>query len=53
VALLAPAYGHPPSIVLGPGELALVHQTDEYCLVERIEQAVALYVGIAQRWCHC
>ena len=52
-ALLAPAYGHPPSIVLGPGELAVVHQTDEYCLVERIEQAVALYVGIAQRWCHC
>ena len=53
VSLLAPAYGHPPSIVLGPGELALIHQTDEYCLVERIEQAVALYVGIAQRWCHC
>jgi succinyl-diaminopimelate desuccinylase len=53
VSLLAPAYGYPPSIVLGPGELALVHQTDEYCLVERIEQAVALYVGIAQRWCHC
>jgi len=52
-SLLAPAYGHPPSIVLGPGELALVHQTDEYCLVERIEQAVALYVGIAQCWCHC
>ena len=53
VSLLGPAYGCPPSVVLGPGELALVHQTDEYCLVERIDQAVALYVGIAQRWCHC
>ena len=52
-SLLTPAYGHPPSVVLGPGELALAHQTDEYCVVERVVQAVALYGGIARRWCHC
>jgi len=27
-------------VVLGPGEMALCHQTDEWCSVARIEQAV-------------
>ncbi len=48
---LTPAYGAPPTVILGPGEVALAHQTDEYCLVERIERAVELYVEIARRWC--
>jgi len=48
---LTPAYGGAPTVILGPGELALAHQTDEYCLVERIAQAVDLYVEIARRWC--
>ncbi len=52
-SLLKPAYGCPPSLVLGPGELALAHQTDEYCVVERIVQAAELYREIARRWCHC
>lgn len=48
---LTPAYGGAPTVILGPGELGLAHQTDEYCLVERIAQAVDLYVEIARRWC--
>jgi succinyl-diaminopimelate desuccinylase len=47
---LTPACGHPPTIILGPGEMALAHQTDEYCYVEKIEEAVAIYVAIARDW---
>jgi succinyl-diaminopimelate desuccinylase len=50
-AALKPAFADAPTVVIGPGELALAHQTDEYCLVERIEQAVGLYEELARRWC--
>lgn len=50
-SVLTPAYGGIPTVVLGPGEMALCHQTDEYCRVQRIDQAVAAYVDIARRWC--
>lgn len=50
-AALTPAYGDPPTVILGPGEMELAHQTDEYCRVDRLEQAVELYVEIARRWC--
>jgi succinyl-diaminopimelate desuccinylase len=48
---LTPAYGGPPTVILGPGEMALAHQTDEYCRVDRLEQAVELYMEITRRWC--
>jgi len=48
---LTPAYGGAPTVILGPGEMELAHQTDEYCRVDRLEQAVELYVEIARRWC--
>jgi len=47
---LTPAYGGIPTIVLGPGEMAMAHQTDEYCEIDRIGQAVEAYVQIARRW---
>jgi succinyl-diaminopimelate desuccinylase len=47
---LAPAMGGVPTIILGPGETAMAHKTDEYCLVPRIEEAVELYREIALRW---
>jgi succinyl-diaminopimelate desuccinylase len=50
-SVLTPAYGGVPTVVLGPGEMALCHQTDEHCRVDRIEQAVAAYVGVARSWC--
>ncbi|PHS38249.1 MAG: hypothetical protein COA91_08330 [Robiginitomaculum sp.] len=40
-----------PTIILGPGELSTMHQTDEYCLVERIEQAVEIYGRVINNWC--
>jgi succinyl-diaminopimelate desuccinylase len=47
---LTPAYGA-PTVILGPGEPALAHQTDEYCVVDRIEQSVEIFTEIARRWC--
>jgi succinyl-diaminopimelate desuccinylase len=49
-AVLVPAMGGIPALILGPGETAMAHKTDEYCHVSKIEAAVALYVEIARRW---
>jgi len=50
-AALLPAYGTPPTVILGPGEPQLAHQTDEYCFVHRIEQAVVAYRELIREWC--
>ena len=50
-AALNQAYSNPPTVVLGPGEPQMAHQTDEYCVVERVEKAVAGYEEIIRRWC--
>jgi len=50
-AALRPAYGDPPTVVLGPGEPQMAHQTDEYCVTERIREAVSAYEKIIRRWC--
>ncbi len=39
-----------PIIILGPGDPALAHQTDEYCDVQAIEQAALLYEQIGMQW---
>lgn len=50
-SVLTPILGSPPTVILGPGELALAHQTDEYCLVSNIEQATELYARLTRDWC--
>jgi succinyl-diaminopimelate desuccinylase len=50
-AALNLAYRNPPTVILGPGEPQMAHQTDEYCMVERIAQSVAAYEDIIRRWC--
>jgi succinyl-diaminopimelate desuccinylase len=49
-SVLVPAMDQVPAVILGPGETAMAHKTDEYCLVSKIEQSVALYTEIARRW---
>ncbi len=49
-AALKPAMGNPPTVILGPGEPSMAHQTDEYCLIERIEEAEAIYTELIVRW---
>lgn len=50
-AALTLAFGDPPTVILGPGEPQLAHQTDEYCRVTLIEQAVVAYRQIIKEWC--
>ena len=48
---LLKVYAGAPTVVLGPGEAQLAHQTDEYCSMERIRQAVAIYEELIRDWC--
>ena len=50
-AALRRAYGGPPTVILGPGEAAMAHQTDEYCYVNKLEASVAMYADIMAKWC--
>lgn len=49
-SVLLPALEGAPAVVLGPGEPALAHQTDEWCSVARILEAVAIYRAIIRDW---
>jgi succinyl-diaminopimelate desuccinylase len=50
-ANLRKVYAGVPTVVLGPGEAAMAHQTDEYCHMERIRQSVQIYEEIIRDWC--
>jgi succinyl-diaminopimelate desuccinylase len=50
-SVLTPALGSPPTAIIGPGELELAHQTDEYCLVSRLAEAAELYERLIRDWC--
>ncbi len=47
-ATLAAAYGYPPTVILGPGEPTQAHQTDEFVVIRRIEDALSIYRAILQ-----
>lgn len=49
-AVLNRAYRGVPIAILGPGEPQLAHQTDEYCLVDRVEQAADAYAELIRAW---
>ena len=50
-AALKPTFNGAPTVILGPGDMTLAHQTDEYCAVDQIEEAASIYEAIARRWC--
>jgi succinyl-diaminopimelate desuccinylase len=50
-AALNLAYRNPPTVILGPGEPQMAHQTDEYCTMQRVGVAVEAYEQIIRRWC--
>jgi len=47
---LTPAFGNIPTLILGPGEAAMAHQTDEYCYADKIPESVDAYIEIAKNW---
>ena len=49
-ANLLKVYAGAPTVVLGPGEAQMAHQTDEYCNMERIREAVAIYEQLINDW---
>jgi succinyl-diaminopimelate desuccinylase len=49
-SVLAPSM-NATAVILGPGEPDCAHQTDEWCEVARIEEAVAIYGTIIDAWC--
>jgi succinyl-diaminopimelate desuccinylase len=48
---LTPAFDSAPTIILGPGEPSQAHKTDEFCYIDKIEQAAQAYLEIAKDWC--
>jgi succinyl-diaminopimelate desuccinylase len=50
-AFLTPAFDNAPTIILGPGEPSQAHKTDEFCYIEKIEEAAQVYFEIAKDWC--
>ena len=49
-ANLLKVYAGAPTVVLGPGEAQMAHQTDEYCSMARIGEAVAIYEQLIDDW---
>jgi succinyl-diaminopimelate desuccinylase len=42
-SVLQTAYGGVSTVILGPGQPEMAHQTDEYCYTANLEQAVEIY----------
>jgi len=50
-SVLTPALGGVPTVILGPGEAATAHQTDEWCETARIDEAAEIYRRLIGGWC--
>jgi succinyl-diaminopimelate desuccinylase len=51
-AFLKPGFRDCPTVILGPGEPSVAHQTDEWVSCERIDASVEVFRDIMQRWGH-
>ena len=40
-----------PTVILGPGEPDQCHVVDEWCRLDRVDQAVEVYSSILAAWC--
>lgn len=48
---LVPGFNNVATVVIGPGEAAQCHQTDEFCYVDHIEEAFHIYSALIQKMC--
>ena len=49
-AVLQQLYNGIPTIILGPGQPEMAHQTDEFCYISKIEEAVTIYRKIILKY---
>lgn len=45
-SVLQPFFGGIPTVILGPGQPDMAHQTDEYCYLDRLTESVDIYKNI-------
>ena len=50
-SILTPAFGNPPTVILGPGQPEMAHKTDEYCYISKLEEAIEIYWKLIEKWC--
>lgn len=48
---LVPGFDNVATVVIGPGEAAQCHQTDEFCYVHQIDEAFEIYTALIRRMC--
>ena len=49
-SVLQKIYDSVPTVILGPGQPEMAHQTDEFCYTMKLEQSVDLYKKIILKW---
>jgi succinyl-diaminopimelate desuccinylase len=49
-SVLQRLYNGVPTIILGPGQPEMAHQTDEFCFTDKLEEAVKIYRDIIIKW---
>ncbi len=49
-SVLQKAYNGAPTVILGPGEPEMAHKTDEYCYINKLEEAYRIYKNIILKW---
>ncbi|MBK5927388.1 M20 family metallopeptidase [Rhodobaculum claviforme] len=49
-SVLKAAFGHPPTLIMGPGPMALAHQTDEHVEIAAIHACTRAFAAIAAEY---
>lgn len=49
-SVLQMMYNGAPTIILGPGQPEIAHQTDEFCYLSKLEESVKIYSHIISKW---
>jgi succinyl-diaminopimelate desuccinylase len=49
-SVLQRIYNGVPTVILGPGQPEMAHQTDEFCYIKNLEDSVNIYKKIIMKW---
>jgi succinyl-diaminopimelate desuccinylase len=49
-SVLQRLYKGVPTLILGPGQPEMAHQTDEFCHISKLEESVKIYSDIITKW---